>query len=103
MDNCIEDQEALDLWRAQFNEDQQQDLPEDVTVRGRFWPRDIAQDLRQFHWRPRAELTATFRKRRKRRSGRGTALSGSEAKGEKYKIIFKHSFYGKLHKDKNNS
>ena len=32
MENYIEVQEALDLWKAQFNEDKEQDLPEDVTV-----------------------------------------------------------------------
>ena len=32
MENYIEVQEALDLWKAQFSEDQEQDLPEDVTV-----------------------------------------------------------------------
>ena len=32
MENYIEVQEALDLWKAQFSEDKEQDLPEDVTV-----------------------------------------------------------------------
>ena len=32
MKNYIEVQEALDLWKAQFSEDKEQDLPEDVTV-----------------------------------------------------------------------
>ena len=31
MENYIEVQEALDLWKAQFSEDKEQDLPEDVT------------------------------------------------------------------------
>ena len=32
MENYIEVQEALDLWKAQFSEDKEQDLPEDVAV-----------------------------------------------------------------------
>ena len=32
MENYIEVQEALDLWKAQFSEDKEQELPEDVTV-----------------------------------------------------------------------
>ena len=32
MENYIEVQEALDLWKAQFSEDKGQELPEDITV-----------------------------------------------------------------------
>ena len=32
MENYIEVQEALDLWKAQFSEEEEQGLPEDVTV-----------------------------------------------------------------------
>ena len=32
MENYIKVQEALDLWKAQFSEEEEQELPEDVTV-----------------------------------------------------------------------